>query len=282
MPYVGFRTVGRENEMPHRLRSRIVRIIGCAIVLLVVAVPLHALADEPLIEGAAVASPTLTDVVEPTTEVVEDVADDVGEAAGGAVDDVGDAAADVVDEAPTIEGPGEAAGNAAGGAQGDASAAANEVTQNGGSATGAIAPHSDGATTTTAGSSGASEGHHVRPDAERVSTASTGSSWRRTHFARLGMAVPTASFVYQPMTLPSDPAGEPEVDPCEEDPGLACLGLLFGIGEFADAGRDVLGFFLAATGVAVRGLIFLAFALLLAGIVALSVAPKRAANAGTG
>jgi hypothetical protein len=156
------------------------------------------------------------------------------------------------------------------------------VTQNGGSATGAIASHSDGATTTTAGSSGASEGHHLQPDAERVSTTSTGSSWRRTHFARLGMVVPTASFVYQPMTLPSDPAGEPEVDPCEEDPGLACLGLLFGIGEFADAGGDVLGFLLAATGVAVRGLIFLAFALLLAGIVALSVAPKRPANAGTG
>lgn len=67
MPYVGFRTVGRENEMPRQLRSRIARILGCAIALLVVAVPIHALADEPLIEGAAVASPSLTDVVEPTT-----------------------------------------------------------------------------------------------------------------------------------------------------------------------------------------------------------------------
>lgn len=72
MAYVGFRTVGRENEMPLRLRSRIARIIGCTIALLVVAVPLHAMEDEPLIDGAAVASPTLTDVVEPTTEVVED------------------------------------------------------------------------------------------------------------------------------------------------------------------------------------------------------------------
>jgi hypothetical protein len=96
------------------------------------------------------------------------------------------------------------------------------------------------------------------------------------------VVVPAASFLYQPLTLQGGPADEPEVDPCEEDPGLACLGLLFGIGDFAEAGGDVLGLFLAATGVALRGLIFLAFALLLAGVVALSIAPRRATNVETG
>ena len=96
------------------------------------------------------------------------------------------------------------------------------------------------------------------------------------------MVVPAASFLYQPLTLQGSSADEPEVDPCEDDPGLACLGLLFGIGEFAEAGGDVLGLFLAATGVVLRGLIVLAFALLLAGVVALSIAPRRATPRGTG
>jgi hypothetical protein len=102
------------------------------------------------------------------------------------------------------------------------------------------------------------------------------------HFARLGVVVPTTSLLYQPVTLPGGPADDAEVDPCEEDPGLACLGLLFGIGEFAEAGGNVLGLFLAGTGVVLRGLIVIAFALLFAGIVALSIAPRRATNAGTG
>ena len=102
------------------------------------------------------------------------------------------------------------------------------------------------------------------------------------HFARLGVVVPATSFLYQPVTLPGEPADDAEVDPCEEDPGLACLGLLFGIGEFAEAGGNVLGLFLAGTGVVLRGLIVIAFALLFAGIVALSIAPRRATNAGAG
>ena len=296
--------------MPLRLRSSISRIVGCTIVLLVVIVPLQALADEPLIGGAEASLPTagvvtevvetvevieevepaaeMVEVVEPAAEVVEvvepvaEVAAEVGQTAGGAVESVGDAAAEVVNEAPTVEEAQGAAGNASGQVQGNAGAAANNTSTSGGSAADAIA--GSGGSTDTGASPGAGKqaAHGAQPTDERITVASTGSAWRRTHFARLGVVVPAASFLFQPLTLQGNPADEPEVDPCEDDPGLACLGLLFGIGEFAEAGKEILGLFLAATGVALRGLIVLAFALLLAGVIALSIAPRRATPRGTG
>lgn len=285
--------------MPIRLRSRIHRVIGITIALLVVVVPLQALADEPLIESAVeTASPTVgvvEDVVEPVADTVGDVVeapaqivDEVGETAGGAVEEVGDSTTEVVNEVPTVDEAQEAAGNTSGQVQGQAGAAVNNASGGGGSAVGAIA--GSGGSTAAEASPGAGKEpgnqkqapHRDQQKVERITVASTGSAWRRMHFARLGVVVPATSFLYQPVTLQAGPAGEPEVDPCEDDPGLACLGLLFGIGEFAEAGGDVLGLFLAASGVALRGLIVLAFALLLAGVVALSIAPRRATYGGTG
>jgi hypothetical protein len=296
---VVFRIVGREKEMPIRLRSTIPRIIGYTIALLIVVIPLQAFADEPLIDASVEPASTtvgvVEDVVEPVAadvdDAVEPVADDVAEptaevvvdvgaTAGAAVEELDDATAAVVNEAPTVEETEAAVGNASGQVQENAHAAVNDVSQNGGSATGAIAgDQSDGATATQAAPAGGGKEprpQRDRPDAERITITSAGPAWRRMHFARLGMTVPTASYLYQPVTLRSGQADEPGDDPCEQDPGLACLGLLFGIGEFAESGGGVLGLFLAATGVALRGLIFLAFALLLAGVITLSIAPKRA------
>jgi hypothetical protein len=290
--------------MPMGLRSFIHRVIACSIVVLVVGVPLQALADEAsipasaesatpiadvvdqVVEPASDAAGTVVDVVEPPAEVV----DGVEEIVGGAVADVGDTTQAVVDEAPTVSEAGEAAGNASGTVQGGAAAAVNHVAHVGGSGAGSIAGgQSDGGAASAAAPAGSNKPsernqrpHREQPDAERSTIASAGSEWRRMHFFRLGVVVPASSFLYQPVALHSDPADESEKDPCEKDPGLACLGLLFGIGEFADGAGGVLGLFLAATGVALRGLIVLAFALLLAGVVALSVAPKRATSGGTG
>jgi hypothetical protein len=296
--------------MPIRLRSAIRRTIGCAIALLVVFIPLQALADEPLLAEAEAASSSalpqvvepveevVEEVVEPTEEVVEEVVepteevvDDVGDTTGAAVEVVEETTAEVVDQTPTVEETEEAAGNASGQVQENANAAVNDVSQNAGSATGAVAedrPEAAAATgaAQTGGDKQPSDAkerrHDDRQDAERTTVASTGSAWRRMHFARLGVVVPATSFLYQPVMLAGGPADDPEVDPCEEDPGLACLGLLFGIGDFAEAGGDVLGLFIAATGVALRGLIVFAFALLFAGVVALSIAPRRAMNTRSG
>ena len=290
----GFPSEG-EKEMPSRLRSGIRRVIGCAIALLVVVIPLQALADEPLLaEVEAASSTALPQVVEPVEEVVEEVVEPtdevvevVEETAGGVVEDGEDATVEVVDQAPTVE----ETGNASGQVQEEINTAVNDVSQNGASATGVVADDGpDGATATGAAQAGGGKEssdakgrhHDDRQVAERTTVASTGSAWRRMHFARLGVVVPATSFLYQPVTLASGPADDAEVDPCEEDPGLACLGLLFGIGDFAEAGRGVLGAFLAATGVALRGLIVIAFALLFAGVVSLSIAPRRAMNTRSG
>lgn len=292
--YMSFRIFGRENQMPIRLRSRIHRVIGMTITLLVVVVPLQALADEPLIESAVeTASPTVgvvEDVVEPVADTVGDVVeapaqivDVVGETAGGAVEEVGDSTTEVVNEVPTVDEAQEAAGNTSGQVQENVGAASGAggtaVDENAGSGSSTDTEASPG------GGKDPSDGKqapHRNQTNDEITVASTGSAWRRMHFARLGVVVPAPSFLYQPITLPGGSADEPVVDPCEDDPGLACLGLLFGLGEFAEAGGDVLGLFLAATGVALRGLIVLAFALLLAGIVALSIAPRRATPGGMG
>ena len=68
---------------------------------------------------------------------------------------------------------------------------------------------------------------------------------------------------------------EPTTDPCELDQRLVCLGLLFGLGEFADTGARVLGDVLASTGVGVIGLMALTAMLLIAGSAALAASSRR-------
>jgi hypothetical protein len=76
-------------------------------------------------------------------------------------------------------------------------------------------------------------------------------------------------------TLASAP-GEP-VDPCDRDPQLVCLGLLFGLGEFADASSEILG--MALTGLAALPLLLLAFGLAVVGSGALAAGRRRPAVA---
>ena len=68
---------------------------------------------------------------------------------------------------------------------------------------------------------------------------------------------------------------EPTTDPCTLDQRLVCLGLLFGLGEFADTGAEVLGDVLANTGVGVIGLTVLTAMLLIAGSAALAASSRR-------
>jgi hypothetical protein len=63
-------------------------------------------------------------------------------------------------------------------------------------------------------------------------------------------------------------------DPCESDQGLVCLGVLYGLGDFADVGAKVIAS-LAQTGFAVLGLAALALLLAIAGSLALAVSSRR-------
>jgi hypothetical protein len=71
-------------------------------------------------------------------------------------------------------------------------------------------------------------------------------------------------------------SGEP-VDPCDRDPQLVCLGLLYGLGEFADASSEFLG--MALTGLAALPLLLLAFGLAVVGSGALAAGRRRPAVA---
>ena len=68
-------------------------------------------------------------------------------------------------------------------------------------------------------------------------------------------------------------------DPCGDQPQLVCLGLLYGLGDFADAGAKVLGA-VAITGLGVIGLVLLALGLGIAGSGALVAGRDRYASVG--
>jgi hypothetical protein len=76
----------------------------------------------------------------------------------------------------------------------------------------------------------------------------------------------------------TEEVGDP-TDPCESQPQLVCLGLLYGLGDFADGGAMVLGV-VATTGIAVIGLIVLALSLATSGSALVAVSSRVAAPAG--
>jgi hypothetical protein len=66
-------------------------------------------------------------------------------------------------------------------------------------------------------------------------------------------------------------------DPCESDQGLVCLGVLYGLGDFADVGAKVIAN-LGQTGIAVLGLAALTLLLAIAGSSALAASSRRVAS----
>jgi hypothetical protein len=66
-------------------------------------------------------------------------------------------------------------------------------------------------------------------------------------------------------------------DPCESDQGLVCLGVLYGLGDFADVGAKVIAS-LGQTGIAVLGLAALTLLLAIAGSSALAASSRRVAS----
>ena len=66
-------------------------------------------------------------------------------------------------------------------------------------------------------------------------------------------------------------------DPCESDQRLVCLGLLYGLRDFADVGATVIAS-LAQTGIGVLGLAALALLLAIAGSSAVAASSRRMAS----
>ena len=71
---------------------------------------------------------------------------------------------------------------------------------------------------------------------------------------------------------------ESETDPCEVDQRLVCLGILYGLGDFGDAGAEVLGV-LVRTGTGAIGLMVLVAALAIGGSAALAASSRESSFA---
>jgi hypothetical protein len=198
-------------------------------------------------------------VVEDTTDAVADAVDDATDAVAGAVDDVGGA----VDEATG----------------GDVSAVEGAADQADGVA-GPRAPSSDGAHADAPAAGGGSNGDTVHRTVQpREVQPSTTSHPIPTPMDRgfgpvsLGPARAFAPDVVAATGAHLRAASLAADDPCVADPSLVCLGLLFGIGDFSDAGAEVLGA-LALTGIGILLVLAVAGGLLLLGSTALVVSVR--------
>jgi hypothetical protein len=220
----------------------------------------------------------VTDAVEDTVDEVTDAVDDTVDGVTQAVDDPVDGVTDAVDN--TVDGVTQAVD--------DTVAAVTEATSNAAdgaaSTAGAAASSATGSVRGEEGQTGSPESETERPSDRQASRPNGGLS-------DSGAWVPYGLRDPMPASIPgvvawNGPFGEQgqveaRTDPCEHDGSLVCLGVLYGLGEFADAGTEVLGI-LVTTGAAVIGLMVLAAGLAVAGawaLVAASSAPGTAGRA---
>jgi len=178
------------------------------------------------------------------------------------VDDAVDGVTQAVDD--PVDGVTQATANTANGAASAAGAAASS------------------ATTSVGGESqkGSSESETRRPADREASHPNLGGQTEPGTWVPYGFREPTPAIV-PAIVAWSDSIAQrgqgAQTDPCEQDESLVCLGVLYGLGEFADAGTEVLGV-LVTTGASVIGLVMLAAGLAVAGAWALVAATTALAG----
>ena len=283
------------------------RAVFCVLGVLLLSIPAQALADLPgevgdviddVTEGAGDAVDEVVeevdDVVEPVTEGVGDVVEPVTEEAGDVAGSVTEGAGDAVDEATEIVD--EVVDDVSGAVDDVAGSASDAAGTVGGAADGVIGSLDQTVASSPTASSdghggggGGGGGGGTEPTPRGPAAGFTGSAsptggarWMHREVDRpyfrwdfsgdvLGLRVPSAQVV-EGGTGPSE-------DPCDADVQLVCLGLLYGLGEFADTPAQVLGF-LATTGIGMIALVKLAVGLGIAGSTAL-VGSRRYGAAAT-
>ena len=281
------------------------RAVFCVLGVLLLSLPAQALADgvvlggvgdviDDVTESAGDAVEEVTDevdaIVEPVNEgasdVVEPVTEEVGDVAGSVTDSVGDAvdeATGTVDEAveevsgavdDVTDGVSDAAGTAGGAADG-VTGSWDQTVASGPSAS-TDGQGGDGSTEpTTSGPGASSTGSSSPTGGARWMHREVDRPYFRWDFSGdvLGMRVPSAQIV--------EGGSGPNEDPCNDDVQLVCLGLLYGLGDFADTPAQVLGL-LATTGIGVIALVKLAVGLGIAGSTALVRSRRYGAAATVG
>lgn len=241
------------------------------------------------------AADTVSDVTETAngaTEAADEGAGEVTTAAGNSVNDANETTQEATNSVTEAVGQaGDQAENtanvvteAAGGVVDDAETTANDVTEAADPSkaiTGIAGGNSDSdADRRPAGESvsGGGRDGKDRPGSSIAAREASDSGLRQWEPVNpLGWALTgTSSGVLFEQS--ADSVAARESDPCEDDPQLVCLGLLYGDKESANHGADVLGI-VATTGIGVIGLMLLALGLSIGGSGSLVAARGRSAVA---
>ncbi|HYZ14670.1 MAG TPA: hypothetical protein VFA08_13845 [Actinomycetota bacterium] len=250
-----------------------------------------AAADDPLGGVADQTGDAIDSTVSDTTQVVSetvdgasDVASDATTVASEPTTTAGQAVGDVV--ADTTAGVRDTV-TAAGGAVGDASASTNTAVS-GASRVGDASIATDGSTD-SAYSSGGGSGDTTAGGLDGDRQRDEKGRNDRSRANQIG----DQEWVWRPAdrlksTWENVPVGMraeqvavgDESDPCRDDPGLVCLGILYEMGRYAKIVTSVLGV-LATTGIGVIGLVTMAVALGMSGSAALVAACRRSPAAAT-
>jgi hypothetical protein len=262
-----------------------VAVLACASALFV-SVGAPALADDPLGGAVEETEGALDDTVANTTEAVGDSVDAVAEVVADPAD-TDDAVEVAVEDVVTDVAAG--AGDAVAGA-GDAVAGAGDAVADVGNAI----DDAKGSTNDSVGAVGhtgdedGADPTAPPPDGSTVDSPAEGAERKRAHASAANRSERKPAVADREWVLwdPEDrlestwanvsadrqvrPVGRrpAQEDPCEDDPSLVCLGVLYDTGRDVGGFTDVLGV-VAATGLGVMGLLVLALALATSGSTAL-------------
>jgi hypothetical protein len=226
------------NVRSGRRHQRFLVIVGLGL-LAYLAAPQFASAD-PLDDITGTVGDTVNQATETTNEVVNQTTETTNEV----VNQTTETTNEVVNQvAGTVDGSGPL-NTASGGGMGSTSGSSVDASPNDG--TGAAPRHGGSAT----------------PRSEPA-------RWWRVR----GFTEPAVAAGYE-VGSGSEEELESQTDPCEVDQRLVCLGILYGLGDFADVGAEVLGV-LVRTGAGAIGLMVLVVALAIGGSAALAASSRE-------
>jgi hypothetical protein len=212
----------------------------------------------------------VTGTVDDGTDQVTGTVDDGTDQVTGTVDDATDQVTGTVDDATgqvtgTVD---DATGQVTGTVENTAASVTGDPAHLGSSATTSLTSSQEAGSASTDQTGKESVGGSI---SRSGSSASGAPRWA---------GLPTSEASYLPgggIDIRSEDEGLTGGDPCESDQRLVCLGLLYGLGDFADVGAKLIAS-LVQTGVGVLGLVALALLLAIAGSSALAASSRRMAS----
>jgi hypothetical protein len=217
---------------------------------------------------------TTSEVVDQTTETTNEVVNQATETTNEVVDQTTETTNEVVNQ--TTETTNEVVNQTTE----TTNEVVNQTTETTNEVVNQVAGTVDGSgslNTASGGGMGSTSGSSVEPspnDGAGAAPRHRGSAIPRSEPARWwtvrGFMQPAVAAGYEVRSR----SEESQTDPCEVDQRLVCLGILYGLGDFADVGAEVLGV-LVRTGVGAIGLMVLVVAFAIGGSAALAASSRE-------